>query len=50
MPQVPLTPTGVQQKITELYALSDPQLAVQAGLIRSDFRQWVKDNFSLNNS
>lgn len=50
MPQVPLTPAGVQQKITEVYALSDPQLTVQADAIRSDFRQWVKDNFSLANS
>lgn len=48
MPLYPFTPTGVQDKLDELYLLPDPALAAQAELIKADFRQWMKDNFSLN--
>lgn len=48
MAQVPFTTAGVQQKQTELYALPDSQLTAQADLIRADFRQWIKDNFTLD--
>lgn len=45
------TPTldsnGVQQKLTELYALSDQQLSFEAQKMRNDFIQWVSDNFVL---
>jgi hypothetical protein len=46
--QQPWTPSGVQAKLTELYALSDSLLLAQANLIRSNLRQWVIDNFTLN--
>lgn len=48
MAKQPFTPAGVQAKQTELYALPDNQLLVQADLIRSDLRQWTKDNFILD--
>lgn len=50
MTKAPFTPAGVQQKLDELYALANSDLATQANLIRSDFRQWVKDNFTLDSS
>lgn len=48
MPQQPLTPSGVQQKLTELYALNDVQLQAESNALKDNFRQWTKDNFSLN--
>lgn len=48
MQQVPFTPQGVQDKQAELYALPDSTLLTQANLVRTQFRQWVKDNFTLN--
>ena len=48
MAKAPFTPAGVQQKLAELYALSDADLSGQASLIRSGFQQWVKDNFTLD--
>lgn len=48
MAQQPFTPTGVQAKQTELYALSNNDLLTQANLIRSDLRTWVKNNFILD--
>jgi hypothetical protein len=48
MPSQPLTPAGVQAKIAELYALPDTQLAAQADLVRTNFRDWVADNFTLS--
>ena len=50
MAQEPLTPAGVQQKQDDLYALSNNQLQAQVDLIRSDFRDWLKDNFILDSS
>ena len=50
MAQQPLTPAGVQQKKTDLYALSDSQLITQANLIKSDLRTWLKNNFVLDAS
>lgn len=47
MAQEPLTSAGVQQKLSDLYDLTDTNLASEAGLIASDFRGWVKDNFVL---
>lgn len=49
MTKEPLTPSGVQQKTTDLYALSDPLLLAEADMIRTDFRTWIQDNFLLNN-
>lgn len=47
MVSYPLTPTGAEDKLEELYALSDRELAVQAMAVMLDFRAWVKSNFSL---
>lgn len=47
MPLQPLTTAGVSAKITELYALSASALNAQADLVEADFKDWVKDNFSL---
>lgn len=48
MPSQPFTPAGVQDKQDELYALPDPELHAEAAIIRSDFRNWVKANFTLD--
>jgi hypothetical protein len=50
MAQQPLTSAGVQAKITELYGLSDTLLTDQANLIRSDFKNWISNNFILSSS
>jgi len=47
MTQQPLTPTGVQAKVNELYSLSANDLAQQVSQIKSDFKSWVSTNFSL---
>ena len=47
MAKVPFNPSGVQAKQTELYALTADGLKGQIGLLTSDFRGWVRDNFSL---
>lgn len=44
----PFTPTGVAQKQTELYDLSDSALYLQAQAIASDFAGWVGSNFTLS--
>ena len=46
MPKQPFTPAGVELKIDELYALSDPLLEEQAEAAKSDFPTWLSDNFS----
>src|SRR3546814_600957 len=48
MPLQPFTPIGVQDKQVELYALPDPVLHAEASIIRSDFRNWMKANFTLD--
>ncbi|WP_199117785.1 hypothetical protein [Pedobacter sp. ASV28] len=42
------TPKGVADKLTELYALPDHLLNVQANAIKTDFKKWMKENFHLN--
>jgi len=44
----PFTPQGVQDKLEELYALSDAALFVQAAAIEADFSSWIVSNFSLS--
>ncbi|WLD24345.1 hypothetical protein NU10_02775 [Flavobacterium dauae] len=44
----PFTPEGVQDKLDELYALSDPALFAQADAIEADFGSWIINNFSLS--
>lgn len=41
------TPAGVSAKITELYALSDENLLIQANLVKSNLRTWMGNNFNL---
>lgn len=48
MPVVPFSQTGVDQKLTELYSLSDPLLQEQADSIKSDFRSWLTDAFDFS--
>lgn len=47
METYPLTPEGAADKLTDLYALSDPALAAHAVAIAVDFKAWVKSNFDL---
>jgi len=49
MPLYPFTPAGVQDKLDELYALTNTQLAAEAESIKEDFRAWIKSAFILNN-
>lgn len=44
----PFTAAGVQEKLNEIYALPDPQLALESYAIKLDFRKWIKDNFVLS--
>jgi hypothetical protein len=46
----PLTSQGVVDLLEELYELSDPDLALQAEAVQTDFRTWVSDNFDLSGS
>lgn len=48
MTQEPFTTAGVQQKVTDLYALPDPDLFDEAEAVRLDFPMWLKDNFILS--
>lgn len=48
MAKQPMSAAGVSAKIDELYTLSDGDLNTQAGLIRSDFRSWISNNFTLD--
>jgi len=50
MAKQPFTSDGVATKTAELYALSDSLLLIQANLIRSDYRDWIEDNFLLDAS
>lgn len=47
MKRYPLTEAGAAEKLRELYALSDPLLAAEAASIASNFKTWMKNNFSL---
>lgn len=47
MPTQPLTPSGVQLKLDELYALSDPALQLEAESLQSDYQGWIAANFTL---
>lgn len=47
MTKQPMTPTGVQDKIDELYLLTDITLEEEAAAIQADFKAWVKANFTL---
>lgn len=47
MPKQPMTPTGVQNKLTELYALSETALQTEALTVQDFFKEWIKANFTL---
>jgi len=47
MARYALTEAGVASKLSEIYALSDPALALKAAAIKADFRDWMDDNFNL---
>ncbi|MCY1662581.1 hypothetical protein [Chryseobacterium sp. SL1] len=47
MAKQPMTPTGVADKTSELYLLPDTALTAEANAVQADFRQWIKDNFTL---
>lgn len=47
MPLEPLTPTGVDNKQLELYALPDALLHVEANQARTDFKVWMNANFDM---
>ncbi|MBN9284102.1 MULTISPECIES: hypothetical protein [unclassified Flavobacterium] len=48
MTKQPMTPTGVDDKIKELYLLSNAALQTEALAIQADFKTWIKDNFILS--
>lgn len=47
MPKVPLTPAGIAQLQTDLYALPDPELFVEADAAYTDFVAWVDSKIEL---
>jgi hypothetical protein len=48
LPLCSFTPSGVQEKLDDLYALTDPDLSVQAASVKEDFRSWMENNFILD--
>lgn len=50
MSKFPFTTEGVQDKLVELYALSDEDLNLQADKIESNFEVWMDENFILNSA
>src|SRR5690554_889841 len=48
MAKVPLTTDGVQMKATELFALDQLDLDVEAYALATDFREWIDTNFELS--
>ncbi|SHL80824.1 hypothetical protein [Chryseobacterium polytrichastri] len=43
----PFSPLGVENILTQLYALSDTDLFIQAEFVKKDFKRWIKDRFIL---
>ncbi len=50
MQKVPFTPEGVSAKTTELYALTDQELYLEARAVGTDFKSWFRNNFLLEPS
>ena len=50
MTKYPFTTAGFEDLQTALYALTDPELNVQAQLILMDFNDWMEANFDLSTS
>jgi len=48
MPRSAFSPSGVQEKLNELYLLSNTQLIQQADSIETDFKSWIVANFDLS--
>ncbi len=47
MKKVPLSPLGVQQLLSQLYALPDPELQQEAQQAGNDFKYWVSSHVEL---
>lgn len=47
MTKKPLTPTGVSEVVTELYALPTELLLIEANAVANDFRLWLTEHFEL---
>lgn len=47
MMKKPLTPTGVSEVVTELYALPTESLLIEADAVATDFRLWLTNHFTL---
>jgi hypothetical protein len=50
MQKFPFTDSGLQDLLTQLYALDDQQLSRQADAISADFRAWLTDHFQFDQS
>lgn len=48
MAKQPFTPSGVQAKVAELYALPPGDLLTHANQVGSDFKGWMTANFILS--
>ncbi|WP_277014992.1 hypothetical protein [Flavobacterium lindanitolerans] len=46
MPLFPFSPQGVQDLLDHLYALPDPDLAIEADAIANNFKSWMASHFS----
>ncbi|MBT2621926.1 hypothetical protein [Chryseobacterium sp. ISL-6] len=44
----PLSVSGVQSKMEELYSLNEEQLQAQADAVQMNFKSWITDNFFLS--
>jgi len=47
MEKFPFTPQGVQDLLTQLYALTDPQLELEAASLQADLPAWLRAKFDL---
>lgn len=50
MEKFPFSPAGIQDLLTQIYGLPDPQLNQEAASVAADFRSWIKNNFELESS
>ncbi len=48
MEKQPLQPAGLQQLLSHLYALPDPELLLKAAAIAADFKSWIAAHFVLS--
>jgi len=48
MAKQPFTPAGLEDKLTELYALTDADLLLEAQSLSSDLQSFLNDHFTLS--